>query len=121
MDRTLRTPHRRTTLAPPRPTPLVVRTLGTAGLAAALPSCLGPREPPCTPSYDGRCASDAPLKVDVWARTEGSQQGPFTPGMTLRAGDKIFVEARVSKDAHLYVLHCTAEHTLERYPEAGSI
>ncbi|HEU4408212.1 MAG TPA: hypothetical protein VFS43_23315 [Polyangiaceae bacterium] len=121
MARALRPPHRRPTFAPPRPLRLVAGALRAAGLATALASCLGPREPPCAPSPEGRCAPDAPLKVEVWARTEGSRQGPFAQGMRLQAGDKIFVEARVSKDAHLYVLHCTAERTLERYPDVGSL
>lgn len=121
MAHALRSLHRPTAPAPPRPRSLFAWALSTAGLAAALASCVGPREPRGTPSPEGHGAPDAPLKVEVWARTEGSQPGPFAQGMRLRAGDKIFIEARVSKDAHLYVLHCTAERTLERYPDVGSL
>ncbi|HEU4411141.1 MAG TPA: hypothetical protein VFS43_38165 [Polyangiaceae bacterium] len=57
----------------------------------------------------------------MWARTDGSQAGPFRNGMALRANDRLYFEAQVSKQANLYFFHCNGKQELERIPAQDAI
>ncbi|HEU4537079.1 MAG TPA: DUF4384 domain-containing protein [Polyangiaceae bacterium] len=63
----------------------------------------------------------APLELTVWARTEGSHEGPFKNAMRLRRGDRLYFDGQASKPAYVYMLHCDERQMLERLPQRGYI
>jgi hypothetical protein len=94
--------------------------LGAACAALALAACPAPDEPARYPTPDEPRESLS-LKLEVWARAEGQTSGPLVQDMVLRSGDKIFVQAKVSKKAYVYVLHCDTGQKLETLPTTGPV
>jgi Domain of unknown function (DUF4384) len=94
--------------------------LGAACAALALAACPAPDKPARHPTPDEPRESSS-LKLEVWARVEGQTSGPLGQGMTLRPGDRIFVQAKVTKKAYVYVLHCDTEQKLELLPTTGPV
>jgi Domain of unknown function (DUF4384) len=110
----------RSVAARPGRTRLASTLLGAACAALALAACPAPDEPARHPTADEQRESSS-LRLEVWARADGQTSGPLVQDMALRSGDKIFVQAKVSKKAYIYVLHCDTEQKLETLPKTGPV
>jgi hypothetical protein len=63
----------------------------------------------------------APLYLEVRASVRGALGGPFVPEMSLLPSAQIMLQARTSRAARVYMLHCDAHAALSVFPDAGGI
>ncbi len=64
---------------------------------------------------------EAPLTVELWTRVSGSQAGPLLKDASLDSNDRIYLSARASTKAHVYLVYCNDRRELVRYPKTGSL
>jgi len=88
----------------------VSRERGVAYARAQPVALLSPRPAPRTPLY-----------LEVWPTVHGTAAGPLFPHMGLHSGDRIGLQARTSRAAHVYLIHCDGSDLLSVFPAAGPI
>jgi hypothetical protein len=69
----------------------------------------------------GMAIEEAPLTVELWTRVSGSQAGPLLKDASLDSNDRIYLSARASTKAHVYLVYCNDRRELVRYPKTGSL
>lgn len=112
-------PKRRTTLA----ALAAKRRTALAALAALVSTaaCASRGQAPALGAPRGMAIEEAPLTVELWTRVSGSQAGPLLKDTSLDSNDRIYLSARASTKAHVYLVYCNDRRELVRYPKTGSL